>query len=317
MPIELSQLKMAKSSLISTLLVLAILLSVQVEAVQMDLETSLLAKSTDFNKNEFSLHRIGLGAKQIISDGKGDRLHLFFRFEAEDNFTERNVDQLYLKYKGPMGRWNVTLGKSSIPFGLLTDYNSEMLVLNTQEKKTIGYRNDDGIKLSGFWKSIDYELLFSSGTWIQNHNKGDNDKLAVIRTSHKGNDLEDIKFAFSYLAGEFFGVNKLLYGIDIIKYKGLVVSRNEFVVGKEGDRDIASVFSGIDYSLFPSIDLNMAYTYFKTKSIENSLFLGMTYNSPFYGVVLRAGSKYYFNDNKEDDKNEVYIQLYKYYSHFF
>ncbi len=311
------QLKMAKSIPISISLLLSLLFSLQVEAFQIDLETSLQNKNTNFNQNEFSLKKAGFGVKQIISDEKGDRLKFFLRVEAEDNFTKKNIDQLYLKYKGPMGRWNITLGRSMVPFGLLTDYVSEMLILNTQETKTIGYKSDDGIKLSGFWKSFDYELLLSPGKLMKNYNKDDNDKMAVIRTSYKGYDLEDFKIGFSFLTGEFLGVNKKLYGIDIIKYKDRLVSRNEFVVGKEGGKDLISVFAGIDYSLFPSIDLNLAYTHFKTDSDENTVFFGMTYNTPFYGIVLRMGNKYYLKDNKGDDKNEIYIQLYKYYSHYF
>jgi hypothetical protein len=247
---------------------------------------------------------------------KGDRLHLFLKLEAEDNFDERNVDQLYAKYKGPMGRWNVALGRSLMPFGLLTDYDTEMLLVEAQDEKTIGYRNDDGVKLSGFWKSMDYEVLASPGKWMKNDHKHNKDKMISVKTSFKGLDLEDPKFGFSFLSGKFEGVQKDLFAIDIIKYHGLLVSRNELVIGKHGREDVQSLFSGIDYSLLPSVDLNVAYSHFKSDYEESSAFIGATYNSPFYGLVFRAGNKHHFKNERGNNKNEVFIQVYKSFSSY-
>ncbi len=308
---------MAKSIRTEKSLFLLLLFALQAEAFQVDLEASLQNKNIDFKENRLTLEKASIGIKKIISDDKGDRLQLFLKLEAEDNFNEKNIDQLYAKYKGPMGRWNVTLGRSLIPFGLLTDYDSEMLILNTQEKKTIGYKNDDGVKLSGFWRSIDYELLISPGKWMKNNHKDDSDKMAVVKVSYKGDDLEDLKTGFSFLAGEFRGVEKKLLGIDITKYEGLLVSRSELVIGKEGGEDLVSLFTGIDYSIFPSVDLNVAYTHFKTHREENSAFLGITYNTPFYGIIFRVGNTYNFKNYTGDNKNEIFIQIYNSYSHHF
>jgi len=302
---------------IKALLLVFLLLSVNAKAFQVDLESSFQNKNRDFKENDLSVEKVSLAIKEIISDDKGDRLHLFLKLEAEDNFKEKNVDQFYTKYKGPMGRWNITLGRSLIPFGLLNDYDTEMLILKTQEKKTIGYRNDDGVKLSGFWKYIDYELLVSPGKWMKNEHKDDNEKMAVLKTSYKGDDFENVRVGFSFLWGEFLGVKKKLFGIDIIKYDGLFVSRNELVIGEENEKDLISLFSGIDYSAFPSVDLNVAYTHFKTTYEENAIYAGVTYNTPFYGIVFRAGNRYHFKDHTGEKKNEIFIQIYKSFSHFF
>lgn len=308
---------MAKSVLIKKSLFLLLLFYANSKAFQIDLEGSLQQKNSDYAGNKLSLEKTSIGIKKVLSDDKGDRLHLFLKLEAEDNFNERNIDQLYAKYKGPMGRWNITLGRSLIPFGLLTDYDSEMLILNTQEKKTIGYKSDDGIKLSGFYKSMDYELLVSPGKLMKNDHKDNSDKMLSLKTSFKGYDLEDLKLGFSFLSGKFKGVEKELFAIDITKYDGLLVTRNEFVVGKKDKYDLLSVFSGVDYNVYPSVDLNVVYTHFKADYEENSAFLGITYNTPFYGLVFRAGNTHYFKNNRGDNKNEILIQIYKSYSHYF
>lgn len=308
---------MAKLIQIKKSLCLLLLLNVSIEASQVDVEGSLEYIHSDYEGDNISLERASISLRETLSDEQGDRLHLFFKLEAEDNLNEVHIDQLYAKYKGPMGRWNITLGRSFIPFGLITDYDSEMLLVDTQEKKTIGYKGDDGIKLSGFWKSIDYELLVSPRKWMPNDYKDRHDKMFAAKISFKGEELEDPKFGLSFLSGDFQGVKKDLFSIDVTKYHGLLVSRNEVVFGKQDNDDLLSVFSGIDYSLLPSVDLNVAYSHFKSDYEENSAFLGVTYNSPFYGLVFRAGNTHYFKNNKGDNKNEFRIQIYKSYSHFF
>lgn len=307
---------MVKLIQIKTLVLLLLFFTVYAGAAQVDIEGSLEYMHSDNEGDNLSLEKASISIRETLSDEQGDRLHLFFKLESEDNFNETHIDQLYAKYKGPMGRWNITLGRSLIPFGLITDYDSEMLLVQTQEKETIGYKSDDGIKLSGFWKSMDYELLVSPGKWMPNDYKDRNDKMFSAKISFKGEDLEDPKFGFSFLTGDFQGVEKDLFSIDVTKYYGLLVSRNEVVFGKQDKDDLLSIFSGVDYSLLPSVDLNVAYSYFKADYEENSAFLGITYNSPFYGLVFRAGNTHYFKNNTGDNKNEFRIQIYKSYSDY-
>jgi hypothetical protein len=308
---------MERYTLIKLLVCLLLFLSLQANALQIDLEGSMQHLNTDLEQNYTSINIVGLGLKQIISDDKGDRLQLFLKTEAEDNFKEINISQLYAKYKGPMGKWNLTLGRSIIPFGLITDYDSEFLILKTQEKKTIGFKTTDGLKLSGFWKQIDYEMLISPGKWSEHSNKISEDKMASLKLSHKGYDVEDWQLGFSFLTGEFADINKSLVGIDVTKYHGLLVSRNEFVVGRETGEYLYSVFAGIDYSVLPAVDMNMAYTFLKKEYKEHTALLGFSYNTPFYGFMLRAGNKYTFKDNTGEDTNEIFIQIYNRFSHIF
>jgi len=290
--------------------------SFQAAAFEIDLETSLQYKNSDFKDNDYSLEKAALGLKKIISDKKGDRLQFFLKLEAEENFEETGIAQLYVKYKGPMGRWNITLGRSLVPFGLITDYDSEMLILKTQEKFTIGHKVADGIKLSGFWKSIDYELLFGA-VELESSDLGNIDKMLALKTSYKGYDPEDINFGLSLLTSEFSEKRKNLLGVDITKFHGLLISRNEFVFGKITDQEMYSIFAGLDYSILPKIDISSAYTYFQTEDAKHTAFLGITYNSTFFGTVFRLGNKYYFKDEKGVDKNEIIIQIYNSFNRYF
>lgn len=314
---------MVKLLQIRKLLFILLLFCINMEAFQLDLEGSLIHKYSEYEENKTSLDKASIRIKKAIADDEGDRLHLFLKAEVVDNLQYGHIDLLYAKYKGPMGRWNVAVGRSLMPFGLLTDYDTEMLILKTQQKKTIGYKNDDGVKVSGFWKSMDYEILASPGKWMKNHNKYTDDKMISLKISFKGLELEDPKLGLSFLSGKFKGVQKDLYALDIIKYHDLLVSRNEFVFGKHGEADIKSLFSGIDYSVLPSVDLNVAYSHFISDSKvtnndyeENSVFLGVSYNSPFYGLTFRAGNKYNINNKKGDNKNEALFQIYKSFSTF-
>jgi len=308
---------MERSILIKASICLFLLLSFQAKAFQIDLEGSVQHQNSDFKLNKASINAVGLGLKKIISDKKGDRLQLFLKTEAEDNFKEINLSQIYAKYKGPMGKWNLTLGRSLIPFGLITDFDSEFLILKTLEKETIGFKTTDGLKLSGFWKQIDYEMQVSPGKWSEHSNKISEDMMIALKLSYKGYDVEDWQLGFSLLSGEFADIDKSLASVDIIKFKGVLVNRNEFVVGKEAEEYLYSVFSGIDYSVLPAVDMNIAYTFFKTEFTENTALSGFSYNTPFYGFVLRMGNKYTFKNNTGEDKNEIFIQIYNRFSHFF
>ncbi|CAA6819037.1 MAG: Unknown protein [uncultured Sulfurovum sp.] len=305
---------MTKLMKVKYLLLLFSLCYCPAQATQLDIEGSL---QHNLSENELSFEKARIGIKEVLSDAKGDRVNLFLQLEGEDNFKETHIDQLYAKYKGPMGRWNLTLGRSLIPFGLLSDYDSEVLLLKTQEKKTIGYKSDDGVKLSGFWKSMDYELLLSPKKLLKNNHKDNNDKMLALKASFKGQDIEDLKLGFSLLSAEFQDIKKDMFAIDIIKYHDLLVTRNEVVFGRQEDDSLLSIFTGIDYSLAPSVDLNVAYTYYKADHKEESAFLGISYNSPFYGLVFRAGNTHYFKQKTKENQNELLIQVYNAYSHYF
>ncbi len=193
-------------------------------------------EQTPLQRN-MSADQAGIGIKKIFSDDSVDRVQLFLRGEASDNFKEKNLEQLYAKYKGPMGKWNFTLGRMSVPFGLITEYDTEWEIIKTQELKTIGYKYDDGIKVSGFAGLFDYSLLISCGEGIESGTE-DSSGSGAFKVAYKGMDSESFNTGLSLLYNRTSDSNRRLAGIDIIKYYGPLISRNEFVIGEESDNSI-------------------------------------------------------------------------------
>ena len=91
---------MVKLIQIKKLLLFLFLINVYAEAAQVDIEGSLEYMHSDYEGDNISLEKASISIRESISDQDGDRLHLFFKLEAEDNFNENHIDQLYAKYKG-------------------------------------------------------------------------------------------------------------------------------------------------------------------------------------------------------------------------
>lgn len=303
--------------LLSALLALFPLLSEPAAAGEFDLEAGLLNRSAGPGGNRTSVEKAGVGIKEIVGDGSGDRLLLYLRAEASDNFTEGSVEQLYAKYKGPMGKWNITLGRTLVPFGLIQDYDTEWSIVKTQEDRTVGFKSDDGLKLSGYYGPFDYDLLLSRGRGPEAHDVSGRDKMVSLKIALKAGEDEDLKFGLSVLGGTVSGLEKNLAGVDLVGYRGPLVGRGELVLGKRNGREIVSVFTGIDYSVSPTLDLNLAYNRFRSGAGETVFTFGATCRTPLYGLLLRSGVKFYIEDIKGDEKNEIYIQLYKRFTGYF
>lgn len=308
---------MEKLKLLSGLPVLLPVLCGLAAAGEFDLEAGVRNKTDGLGRNRAGIEKIGVSVKEVVSDSAGDRLLLYLRGEASDNFREASVEQLYAKYKGPMGKWNAALGRTLVPFGLITDYDTEWSIVKTQEDRTIGFKSDDGLKFSGYYGPIDYDLLLSRGRGPEAQNVSGRDKLGSLKISHKPGESEDLKLGLSVLGGTVSGLDKRLAGIDLVSYQGPLAGRVEFVTGEEDGREVLSVFTGIDYSVSPGLDLNLAYNHFKTGAAETVLTIGSTYKTPVYGLLLRGGFKYYHEDIQGDERNEIYIQIYKRFTGFF
>lgn len=308
---------MGRSRPLSCLLALLPVLCGPAAAGEFSLEAGLLNRSAGPGGNKTSLEKAGFGLKEIIGDGSGDRLLFYLRAEAAENFSEGSVEQLYAKYKGPMGKWNVTLGRTLVPFGLITDYDTEWTIVKTQEDHTVGFKSDDGLKLSGYYGPFDYDLLLSRGRGPEPQDVSGRDKLGSAKVAYKAGESEDLKFGLSALGGTVSGREKNLAGIDVAGYLGPLAGRGELVTGRADGRELLSVFAGLDYGVAAALDLNLAYNYFKSGARETVLTAGSTYRTPLYGLLLRGGVKFYNEDIKGDKKNEIYIQLYKRFTGYF
>ncbi|MFQ3675039.1 MAG: hypothetical protein SNJ64_00670 [Endomicrobiia bacterium] len=282
-------------------------------------------KYVSFDESELHLHAIGVSLRKTFADKLGDRLTLFLLAETMHNFKKTMIDQGYVQYKGPLGKWNITLGRYRLPFGLLPDYSTNRLLITTVESETIGLSSDNGLQLSGTIKDFDYAISLSQGIG-QKFKSIDKDKngLVSFRLGYQGVDFEDFKVGISGLFGKIISdenndssvLNKKLLSIDLTKYSGRRVFRGEFSFGEENDEKLLGIFLGSDYALFPKTDINLGYSLVKLSEYKKIHFLnvGLTF-SLFSGFQIRIAQK--MPIKMEKGKNELLFQVYYIFSRIF
>ncbi len=300
--------------------IIALLLVLHAESAysfQIDAEADARHKTEEFRDHDTELYRASLGLRHVFSDVKGDRLLLLCWLESRHNFKETSAEQAYAQYKGPMGRWNITAGKFLIPFGLAVNYDTEPLLVDNNTEESLEIKYDSGIKVSGQLGNFDYAASVTQGIDESRILDNDRDKLAAFRTGIIGDDFEDFNLGLSGTIGSVFSDDnksyKKLIALDSIKYYDLFVFRAETIAGKIDKSNVYGVFFGTDYMLFPSFDLNISFNAFKHEILNKSALFGITYNTPFYGFVIRAAHKVTF----EEKNNESFIQVYNKHTIYF
>jgi hypothetical protein len=276
-----------------------------------------------YSDGKAEVNALGLNLRRTFADERGDRIILFTTMDAMHNFEAWMIDQAYVQYKGPLGRWNLTLGRYLLPFGLLPNYSTKRLLVKTLEYETIGLRSDNGLKLSGMVGDFDYALSLSQGVGIRRWTDIDNDWLITARVGRPGVDFEELRIGLSALYGRITPdkihghggppKDKQLLALDLIRYYGPLVWRAELILGKENDKRLHGTFFGADYALFPRTDLNLGYTYFdRDGGRKEALTVGLTYN--IAGGQIRVAQKFGLGGDYED---KFSFQVYKFFTHIF
>ena len=273
-------------------------------------------------ENKLKIEGSGVSLRKIISDRKGDRIILFTLLDAMDNFEKIMFDQSYIQYKGPLGRWNVTAGRFRLPFGLLPNYSTKRLLIKTLEYKTIGLAEDTGLLFSGVLRDFDYGVSISHGEGHGRWTDRDTDKLLTFRIGYQGVDFEDLRIGLSGLSGRVMQKHtrdilyKELLAVDVIKYYGQIAMRGELSLGRQEQKNLIGFFSGIDYTIFPRVELNTGYTYSHKghHSNLNALNVGLSYYGLPFGIQIRLAQKISF---LREDKDEFSSQVYSTFSYSF
>ncbi len=119
----------------------------------------------DFQTEELSgeINALSGSVRQVFADDKGDRLTLFLQVEAEHNFEELMAHQFYAKYKGPMGKWNLALGRVPLPFGLLTGWSPDRQPYRSPYTFSKVMKVDNGLLIDGTIGMVDYGLAITQG----------------------------------------------------------------------------------------------------------------------------------------------------------
>ena len=243
------------------------------------------------------VHLLGLSLRHTFADRKGDRLALFGLARAEQNFSEVVLHELYARYMGPLGSWNLTLGRFRLPYGLMYSFDAATLLYDTPNELLLGMDSDNGVMLSGIAGPIDYAASFTQG---YGHHTPDfpGHGIAIIRLGIMPGETEEISIGISGAYGKSSTMHdsetvleRALAGADATLYVGRWLTRLELDAGTVGGASILAGFAGLDYALSPRIDLNMAASIVRQySSTTGTWFAGMTWRSRW--ITVRGGYQY-------------------------
>lgn len=215
-------------------------------------------RATVSDETDFPLEGAFLNFRQVFTQGGADRWIVVVQGDSGENFDSPHLYQTYVQLKGPLGRWNLRAGRLIVPFGLLANYDSERLVLNTLEPLTIGLKLDEGLQLHGFTANFDYALAVTRG--IRDHD--------AIVTGRIGRTFGPVQLGLSMLTGtlpevaskesvEVPGrvlpdvpfVDKRRLGVDATVEAGPGLWRAEVVAGTDDGAFVTGAYGEYEYAL--------------------------------------------------------------------
>jgi len=277
--------------------------------------------------HEAVFHRVGGSVRKTFSDNRGDRFIFFGLLEAEDNFSEVMLHEIYGQYKGPLGAWNVAVGRFGLPWGLLPGFSASRLLYNMPHDKLLGMDVDNGVKVSGVIGAFDYGISITQGYGPHHtpHDMGYG--LGVARIGFTPGETEEFSLGVSAACGRSvmahdkddsedmdydmdMAVRRVLGGVDATLYLGRWLGRIELSTGRVDHRSMTAGFAALDYALLPRLDLNLAVNaVWHGSEYEDEWFVGFTGKPPWF--TIRGGYRY---AGHSASRHEVTLQLYRLFS---
>lgn len=267
----------------------------------------------EFEKPEAELYGVFFNFRKVFSDDLGDRWILSLQGDAEHDLKDIRSYQSFLQYKGPLGKWNIRAGHFILPFGLLSDFDTERLLLQTKEEETIGVKLDTGVSIFGFIEDWNWALSLTSGLgrrWISRHK---DTYFSTIRVSRK---LEDLTLGSSLLFGETMldedftvqgeKIRQQKIAFDGVYDFGQWIARLEVLFGKEEGNSMGGAQAFFDYRLSSLWELNFKGGSIIRQGSEHELGAGISFN-PWEGWIFRLADLYHFE--RERNENELKIQV--------
>ena len=271
-------------------------------------------------EDRLNLEGVFLNFRKTWSDEMGDRWIAVIQSDFDDNFSRVKPYQVYLQYKGPLGKWNIRSGHFLLPFGLLATYDTERLLLQGLEKTSLGIRKDTGVEALGRFGMWDYAVSVTDGL---SDLKFIDSKANPVFTGRLAYVQDDWQIGISALAGRVlidpdFGtgdgdVRENRLAVDITRILGPAVIRAEASGGTDNG---CLVYGGLvlaDYALTPKMEVNSRVASWHGDSDSQSLGLGITYQIR-QGLYIRLADTY---DFRRKNKNEIEGQIYYEFSKMF
>jgi hypothetical protein len=268
----------------------------------------------DWKDGEAVVNLAGLSVRKTLADGNGDRFVIFCLAEAERNFSRVMIHESYLRLKGPMGAWNMTIGRFGVPFGLLNNFNTSRQLYKMPHSVIIGIDADNGIMLSGTAGLMDYAVSLTQGYGHHHVPALSAHGFAVFRIGMNFGDAEEIVVGVSGAAGrtsheherDMF-VRRAAGGTDATLYLGRFLLRTEFNAGMSDLKPVITGFAGCDYALLSNFDVTAAVTLSLVDDRKtDKWFVGAAFKHEWF--TIRGGYSYaYYNA----PGHEVSVQIYR------
>lgn len=273
--------------------------------------------STESHDDDYALKGLFLNLRHVISDESGDRYILVGQFDAEDNLEDIGLYNTYAQLKGPLGKINLRVGHYLLPFGLLSYYDTERLLIRGIEEENLGNRLDWGAQVLGYSGAVDYALSVSQGSGSEFRDP-DGNKLVTGRV---GLQKDYSRYGFSVMSGKV-DVDDEEDGEDHQERRRIAFDgewdfapwmlRGELIAGQDNGRGVNGGVMLTDYTLTPELTLNSKLGWWHDRETEPEAALGFSYSLP-YNLTLRAADNY----RERDGGNEhlFSVQLYWEFSH--
>lgn len=250
-----------------------------------------------------------LNLRKVWSDDYGDRWIGVAQADFDDNVQRVRPYQLYLQYKGPLGKWNLRGGHYLLPFGLLATYDTERLVLQGLEKTSLGIRKDTGMEALGRYGLWDYAVSLSDGLSDVRLYDSRANSVFTARVAYVQGDAQ---LGISTLIGRVLidpefdlgrrDARERRFAVDATKSFGPLTLRAEGVGDTDNGRAVGGGVMLGDYALTPKLELNTRYAYWDTEKAG----LGATYQVR-QELFLRTAGTY---QSRRDDHCGFTLQLY-------
>lgn len=268
--------------------------------------------------DEAQVKGLFLNARKVLADASGDRLILVGQLDAENNFEDVRLYNTYAQLKGPLGHVNLRLGRYILPFGLLANYDTERLLVQSLEPLSLGIKLDLGAQILGYFGPLDYAVSVSQGTG-KGVNDPDGNKLLTTRIGIQG---ENERAGISYLNGQVVvdpdefpvpgSFERRRVALDGEWSWQAWTLRGELISGRDNGKAVSGGILLADYELTPAWSLNTKLARWNGMIKQDDLVLGFSYRLP-RGFVIRAAETYRRLDTA--DMRIFSLQLYWEFAH--
>lgn len=286
-------------------------------------EEDLRAVRTDRERLAGEIHSIGGSLRKVISDRRGDRLVFFAQAEAAHNLSEGLLHQLYGEWKGPMGRWNIALGRVPLPWGLLAEWSPDRMPFGSPYPGARTLASDNGLLVRGVIGPWDYGVALTQGYGMESVEDVPGPGLATGRLGWAPGLDGGLTLGLTASAGTVFASEhghgmgdaveeeRMAFAVDATVYLGRGAYRLESGARRTDGRWLGTAFAFVEYAWLPRIDLQLAAQLFRHG--EDHAF-GRAYagvSIPWNLATIRGGYEYEY---AHEEIHRLVLQLYRYHS---